>query len=57
MMTLEQSLADLVFRGIVTEEVALSRSSKPEQLEGLIKRNTTDEAPLAAPSGLRVAEG
>jgi twitching motility protein PilT len=57
MMTLEQSLADLVFRGIVTEEIALSRSSKPEQLEGLIKRNTTDEAPLAAPSGLRVAEG
>ena len=57
MMTLEQSLADLVLRGIVTEEMAISRSSKPEQLEGLIKRNTTDEAPLAATSGLRVAGG
>jgi twitching motility protein PilT len=54
MMTLEQSLADLVLRGIVTEELALSRSSRAEQLEGLIKRTSTDGPPVAA-SGLRVA--
>jgi twitching motility protein PilT len=54
MMTLEQSLADLVLRGIVTEEIAVSRSSRPEQLEGLIKRTTIDDTPAAA-SGLRVA--
>ena len=57
MMTLEQSLADLVLRGVVTEEVALSRSSRPEQLEGLIKRNSLDDATPVASSGLRVAEG
>jgi twitching motility protein PilT len=55
MMTLEQSLADLVLRGVVTEEVALSRSSRAEQLEGLIRRNSTDDAVPAAASGLRVA--
>jgi twitching motility protein PilT len=54
MMTLEQSLADLVLRGVVTEEIALSRSSRAEQLEGLIRRITTDDAPAAA-GGLRVA--
>jgi twitching motility protein PilT len=57
MMTLEQSLVDLVLRGVVTEEIALSRSSRPEQLTGLIRRTETDEpAPLAA-GGLRVAGG
>jgi twitching motility protein PilT len=57
MITLEQSLADLVLRGVITEEIALSRSSREEQLLGLIRRNTTDApapAPVAA-SGLRVA--
>src|SRR3954454_20271987 len=33
MQTMEQSLADLVMRRIVTVEVALSRSSRPEQLK------------------------
>jgi twitching motility protein PilT len=56
MTTLEQSLAELVLRGAVTEEVALSRSSRAEQLLGMIQRNTT-EIPEAGPvSGLRVAE-
>jgi twitching motility protein PilT len=56
MMTLEQSLADLVLRGVVAEEVALSRTSRPEQLEGLIRRNSLDDATPVAAGGLRVAE-
>jgi twitching motility protein PilT len=55
MLTLEQSLADLVLRGIVAEEVALSRSSRAEQLLGLINRNSTEAPPQAAASGLRIA--
>jgi twitching motility protein PilT len=38
MQTLEQSLADLVMRGIVSQDVALSRSSRPDQLHGLLQR-------------------
>ena len=55
MMTLEQSLADLVLRGIVTEEIAVSRSSRGEQLLGLIHRNSKDTPTAVAASGLRVA--
>jgi twitching motility protein PilT len=52
MQTLEQALVDLVTRGIITQEIAMSRSSRPDQLLGLLKRNgiATPEAP-----GLRVA--
>jgi twitching motility protein PilT len=57
MITLEQSLADLVLRGVVTEEIALSRSSRGEQLLSLLKRNTTDVPAPVASSGLRVAGG
>jgi twitching motility protein PilT len=55
MQTLEQSLADLVKKGIVTQEMALSRSSRPDQLVGLIQRGgpiATAEMPLG---GLRAA--
>ena len=38
MQTLEQALADLIMRGIVSEETALSRSSRPDQLRGLLQR-------------------
>src|SRR3990170_3085424 len=38
MQTMEQSLVDLVLRGEVTQEVALSRSSRPGQLLELIQR-------------------
>ena len=38
MQTLEQALAELVGRGLVTQDVALSRSSRPEQLFGLLQR-------------------
>jgi twitching motility protein PilT len=70
MVTMEQSLAELILRGIITKELALSRSSRPEQLAGLLERAGfgTDEpeadeangnhsapaAPDLAFSGLRV---
>jgi twitching motility protein PilT len=54
MQTLEQALVDLVTRGIVTQEVAMARSSRPDQLLGLLQRNGL-AAPDAAAGGLRVA--
>src|SRR6476661_1655423 len=66
MQTMEQSLADLIQRRVVDFEVGLTRSSRPQQLIGLLERagfpvelppdlneQTTDQQPLAA--GLRVA--
>src|SRR2546426_2962386 len=38
MQTMEQSLADLTLRGVITKQVALSRSSRPAQLIGLLER-------------------
>jgi hypothetical protein len=38
MQTMEQSLADLTLRGVIGLDVALSRSSRPEQLLGLLER-------------------
>ena len=38
MQTMEQSLADLTMRKIITPEVAFSRSSRPDQLHGLLER-------------------
>src|SRR5919197_1241586 len=70
MQTLEQSLADLILRGVITFDAGLSRSSRAAQLIGLLERNgfpveitpdlsgigsDQDEPPLA--SGLRVAGG
>jgi twitching motility protein PilT len=54
MQTLEQALVELVTRGVITQDVALSRSSRPDQLLGLLQRAglVTPEAPAA---GLRVA--
>jgi twitching motility protein PilT len=43
MMTLEQSLSELVLRRVITKEVALGASSRPEQLEGLLERAGFDE--------------
>jgi twitching motility protein PilT len=58
MQTMEQSLADLTLRGVVTYDVALSRSSRPEQLGGILERAGFDVPgePLPA-STLRLAEG
>jgi twitching motility protein PilT len=54
MQTLEQALVDLVTRGIVTQEVAMARSSRPDQLLGLLQRNGL-ATPDPAAGGLRVA--
>ena len=57
MQTLEQGLADLVVRGVVTKEAALTCTSRPDQLLGLLERQGFADdvlAPLA--SGLRLAE-
>jgi hypothetical protein len=57
MQTMEQSLADLVLRKIVTKDVALSRSSRRDQLIGLLERGVAFSGRRAAPAdGLRVAE-
>jgi twitching motility protein PilT len=65
MQTMEQSLADLIQRGVVTFEAGLMRSSRPAQLIAMLERagfpvelppdlsQPQDEQPLAA--GLRVA--
>ena len=57
MVTLEQSLAELVLRGVIEQETALSRSSRSEQLLGLIERAGVEpeQHHIAAASGLRVA--
>jgi twitching motility protein PilT len=65
MQTMEQALAELVLRKVITLEEGLGQSTRPEQLFGLLERagmDVTDKkapggdaAPLAA--GLRVAEG
>jgi twitching motility protein PilT len=66
MQTMEQSLAELVLRGVITIDIALGASSRPDQLEGLLARAGVAVAPdaeeAAAPgqplsTGLRVAEG
>src|SRR5438876_9084447 len=60
MQTMEQSLADLITRGVVEFEAGLSRSSRPNQLVGVLERagfqvelppdlsESHDEQPLAA---------
>jgi hypothetical protein len=56
MLTMEQSLADLVLRGVVDREVALSRSSRAEQLDAFLARGGMVAAADAAPiGGLRAA--
>src|SRR5919202_585426 len=62
MQTMEQALAELVLRGVITFETALARSSRKEQLEGLLERaGYQDPNALAAEEqpalggGLRVA--
>ncbi|HEY7198461.1 MAG TPA: type IV pilus twitching motility protein PilT [Gaiellaceae bacterium] len=48
MQTLEQHLADLVRQGVVSAEVALQRSSRADQLEGLLKRSGLDVGAMKA---------
>jgi twitching motility protein PilT len=42
MQTMEQSLADLTARRVVSIEDAMSRSSRPEQLLGILERSGFD---------------
>ena len=52
MQTMEQSLADLVLHHVITPEVAFARSSRPDQLQGLLERSgMTDLTPPAAGNG------
>ena len=66
MVTMEQSLADLILRNVITADVGFSRSSRPDQLRGLLERTgwtelTTAAATVASPftesdgAGLRLA--
>ena len=57
MQTMEQSLADLVLRGVVTKDAALMRSSHADALLGLIERGVTlGSGRSPQPPSLRVAE-
>jgi twitching motility protein PilT len=52
MQTMEQSLADLVLRHVVTADMAFARSSRPDQLQGLLERSgMTNFTPPAAGNG------
>src|SRR6266508_2823920 len=53
MQTLEQSLADLVMRRVITKDVAMGATSRPDQFESLLER-VGFEQPTPA---LRVAGG
>jgi twitching motility protein PilT len=67
MQTMEQSLADLTLRGVITPEVAFGRSSRPDQLRGLLERagmanlpdssvlRSREHSPSGPDSGLRLA--
>jgi twitching motility protein PilT len=64
MQTMEQCLAELILRRVVTKEVAMTRSSRPEQLLGLLERAgfedpdaqaSSSAAPEPVFGGLRVA--
>jgi twitching motility protein PilT len=70
MQTMEQSLAELTLRHVITLEIALSRSSRPDQLLGLLERADFDTSSAYAEpepthdlslqplgGGLRIAEG
>ena len=55
MQTLEQALVDLVARGKISQDTAIARSSRPDQLIGLLKRGGLggfNDAPIG---GLRAA--
>jgi twitching motility protein PilT len=57
MQTMEQALADLVLRKVITRDVGVGRSSRPDQLEGLLDRGVTlSAARSGTTNGLRLAE-
>src|SRR5438128_2043289 len=48
MMTMEQSLADLVQRRVISSDLAFSRSSRPDQLAGILERAGYSDLPSFA---------
>ena len=56
MQTMEQSLATLVLRHVITRDEAINRSSRPDMLVGLIDRGVTLTAPASSEPSLRLAE-
>jgi twitching motility protein PilT len=56
MQTLEQSLADLTLRRVITKDVAMGATSRPEQFEALLVRSGFDTGEASVPA-LRVAGG
>jgi twitching motility protein PilT len=57
MQTLEQAMLDLVRHGKIGTEIALQRSSRPDQLRSLLQRHGFLAADEAGAGGLRVAGG
>jgi twitching motility protein PilT len=64
MQTMEQSLAELTLRGVISKDVAMGASSRRDQLQGLLERAgfvdpnaSAEEAPPPLAAGLRVAGG
>jgi hypothetical protein len=45
MMTMEQSLADLVQRRVISTDIAYGRSSRPDQLAGILERAGVADVP------------
>ena len=45
MITMEQSLADLVQRRVISTDIAYSRSSRPDQLAGILERAGISDVP------------
>lgn len=56
MQTMEQALAELVRHNKISKELALSRSSRPEQLEQLITRGATAVAQASESHGVRASQ-
>ncbi len=54
MQTMEQSLADLVRNNVITPEAAFARSSRPDQLRGLLERSGITNLISAAANGASV---
>ncbi|MGZ4411333.1 MAG: type IV pilus twitching motility protein PilT [Gaiellaceae bacterium] len=55
MQTMEQSLADLTVRRIITREEALTRTSRPDQLIAQLERSGAGQSSSLEGVGLRVA--
>ena len=57
MQTMEQSLADLVLRRVITPQMGFARSSRADQLRGLLERAGFNEfdTPMPPAGGLRLA--